>query len=108
MVIVVIRALGLEYLVKILDWGRSRYIFTESVHFYRLRLHLKFLPTPRLRLQLHSPDQHALRQKAVFHGGTAHGTLGYKWLVDHRLKGVGVYKKHMYSVQKIFEGKLVY
>jgi hypothetical protein len=32
MVIVAIRALGLEYLVKILDWGRSRsrHIFTDS------------------------------------------------------------------------------
>jgi hypothetical protein len=32
MVTVAIRALELEYLVKILDWGRSwsRYIFTDS------------------------------------------------------------------------------
>jgi hypothetical protein len=31
MVTVAIRALGVvEYLVKILDWGRSRYIFTDS------------------------------------------------------------------------------
>jgi hypothetical protein len=32
MVIVAIRAVGLEYLVKICDWGRSRcrYIFTDS------------------------------------------------------------------------------
>jgi hypothetical protein len=30
MVSVAIRALELEYLVKILDWSRSRYIFTDS------------------------------------------------------------------------------
>jgi hypothetical protein len=30
MVIVDIKALELEYLVKILDWGRGRYIFTDS------------------------------------------------------------------------------
>jgi hypothetical protein len=30
MVILAIRALELEYLVKILEWGRSRYIFTDS------------------------------------------------------------------------------
>jgi hypothetical protein len=30
MVTVAITALDLEYLVKILDWGRSRYIFTDS------------------------------------------------------------------------------
>jgi hypothetical protein len=30
MVTVAIRALELEYLVKILDWGQSRYIFTDS------------------------------------------------------------------------------
>jgi hypothetical protein len=37
MVTVAIRAMELEYLVKILDWGRgrSRYIFSQ------LRLHLK-------------------------------------------------------------------
>jgi hypothetical protein len=48
MVTVAIGALELEYLDKILDWGRSRYIFTDSdsVHFYRLRLHQKFIPTP--------------------------------------------------------------
>jgi hypothetical protein len=39
MVTVAIRALEFEYLVKILDWGRSRsrYIFS------RLRLHVKIL-----------------------------------------------------------------
>jgi hypothetical protein len=30
MVIVAIRALELEYLGKILDWGQSQYIFTDS------------------------------------------------------------------------------
>jgi hypothetical protein len=44
MVTVAIRALELEYLVKILDWGRSRYFFTysgsELVLFYLLRLRL--------------------------------------------------------------------
>jgi hypothetical protein len=30
MVTVAIRALELEYLVKILDWGQSRYIFADS------------------------------------------------------------------------------
>jgi hypothetical protein len=30
MVTVAIRAVDLEYLVKILDWGRSRYIFPNS------------------------------------------------------------------------------
>jgi hypothetical protein len=30
MVIVAIRVLRMEYLVKILDGGRSRYIFTDS------------------------------------------------------------------------------
>jgi hypothetical protein len=30
MVTVAVRALELEYLIKILDWGRSRYIFTDS------------------------------------------------------------------------------
>jgi hypothetical protein len=30
MVTVAVRALDLEYLVKILDWGRSRDIFTDS------------------------------------------------------------------------------
>jgi endonuclease/exonuclease/phosphatase family metal-dependent hydrolase len=44
MVTVAIRALELEYLVNILDWGRSRsrYIFTDSDSTYnsfRLRLH---------------------------------------------------------------------
>jgi hypothetical protein len=29
MVTVAVRALELEYLVKILDWGRSRYIFAD-------------------------------------------------------------------------------
>jgi hypothetical protein len=33
MVTVAIRAVELEYLVKVLDWGRSRYVFS------RLRLH---------------------------------------------------------------------
>jgi hypothetical protein len=54
MVTVAIRALDLECLVKILDWGRSRslYIFTdseaESVHFYRLWGGVcTFLPTLR-------------------------------------------------------------
>jgi hypothetical protein len=39
MVIVDIRALNFEYLVKILNWSRSRYTF------YRLQIHLKFLLT---------------------------------------------------------------
>jgi hypothetical protein len=30
MVTVAVRALELEYLVKILDWGWSQYIFTDS------------------------------------------------------------------------------
>jgi hypothetical protein len=51
MITVAIRALELEYLVKVLDWGRSRsrYIYTDSdstQNSFRLRLHPKFLPTP--------------------------------------------------------------
>jgi hypothetical protein len=57
MVTVAIKALELEYLVKILDWGRSRsrYIFSPT-------------PTPpknSFRLQLRSPDYQGnqIRQK---------------------------------------------
>jgi hypothetical protein len=51
---VAVRALDLECLVKILDWGRIR----NRCIFSRLRLHLKFLPTPTppknsFRLRLH-------------------------------------------------------
>jgi hypothetical protein len=49
MVTIAIRALELEYLVKILDWRRSRYILpppTPPTNSFRLRLHLIFLPTP--------------------------------------------------------------
>jgi hypothetical protein len=68
MVTVAIRALELEYLAKVLDWGwsRSRYILptpTPPKNSFRLRLHLKFLPTPtppknsfRLRLHLKIPS----------------------------------------------------
>jgi hypothetical protein len=44
MITVAIRALGLEYLVKILDWDRrqSQYIFTDPDSDSTL----KFLPTP--------------------------------------------------------------
>jgi len=33
---------------------------------------------------------------------TAGGPLGCIWLVEHRLKGVGVCKKNVYYVQKIW------
>jgi hypothetical protein len=65
MVTVAVGALELEYLVEILYRGRGR----ESVHFYRLRLHPKFLPTPT------PTPQSCLRQRREITGMSHEGRI---------------------------------